>query len=83
MEAFDKLKQALTTAPVLSFYDPLLPTRMQTDTSDGVVAGVLSQKITIVNSTQSLSSAKIMKIHKLNYEIHDKELLALTKGLRE
>jgi hypothetical protein len=39
--AFEALKQALTTAPVLVFYDPQLPTKLETDAADGVVAGML------------------------------------------
>lgn len=42
-EAFDRLKTKLVSAPVLVHYQPELPTRVETDASDGVVAGVLSQ----------------------------------------
>jgi hypothetical protein len=43
--AFQALKHALTSAPVLAFYDPTLPTKLETDAADGVVAGVLSQLV--------------------------------------
>lgn len=43
-EAFQKLKKALVTAPLLRLYDPKLPTRVETDASDVAMGGVLSQK---------------------------------------
>lgn len=83
IEAFDILKQALTSAPVLALYDPLLLTRMETDASDGVVVGVLSQKGKDNQWHPVAFFSKTMNVHELNYEIHDKELLALIKGLEE
>jgi hypothetical protein len=38
----EALKQALISAPVLRYYNPSLKTRVETDTSDEVVAGVMS-----------------------------------------
>ena len=42
--AFRQLQELLTTAPLLAHYDPALPTQVETDASDGVIAGVLSQE---------------------------------------
>lgn len=42
--AFEELKQRLVTAPVLVHYDPDRETMLETDASDGVLAGVLSQQ---------------------------------------
>lgn len=42
--AFESLKNALTSAPVLKHFDPNRRTQMETDASDGVVAAVLSQE---------------------------------------
>ncbi|KAI9035588.1 reverse transcriptase family protein [Aspergillus affinis] len=42
-EAFNKLKEALTSTPMLRHYDPRLPTRIETDASKGVIAGILQQ----------------------------------------
>jgi hypothetical protein len=36
------LKEALTSAPLLRYYDHTLPCMLETDASDGVVASVLS-----------------------------------------
>jgi hypothetical protein len=41
--AFEELKQRLVSAPILCHYDYTLETRLETDASDGVIAGVLSQ----------------------------------------
>lgn len=41
-EAFDRLKEHLVSAPVLAYYQLNLPTRVETDASDRVVAAVLS-----------------------------------------
>ena len=43
-EAFEELKQQLTNAPILYHYQPELETWLETDASDGVVAGVLTQQ---------------------------------------
>ena len=42
-EAFKELKQQLTNAPMLYHYQSELETHLETDASDGVVAGVLTQ----------------------------------------
>ena len=42
LQAFQELKQRLVSAPVLAHFDPLRPSRIETDASDGVVGGVLS-----------------------------------------
>jgi hypothetical protein len=42
-QAFERLKAALVSSPVLALYDPEAPTKMETDASDGVLGGVLSQ----------------------------------------
>ena len=41
-EVFDKLRAALVSAPILRHYRPELETIVETDASDGVVAGILS-----------------------------------------
>jgi hypothetical protein len=41
-KTFCYLKVALTEAPLLTYYELSLPTKLETDASDSVVAGVLS-----------------------------------------
>jgi uncharacterized membrane protein len=43
-EAFEELKRRLLRAPVLAHFDPHRPTKVETDSSELVVAGVLSQE---------------------------------------
>jgi transposase InsO family protein len=82
--AMEALKQALTSAPVLRYYDPSLKTRVETDASDEVVAGVMSQQDPesmawhpIAFYSTSMNSAE------QNYEIHDKEMLAIIRAFQE
>jgi hypothetical protein len=43
-EAFDSLKESMTSVPILHYYKPEWETMVETDASNGVVAGVLSQR---------------------------------------
>ena len=59
-----------------------METQLETDTSDEVVAGVLTQQYKkdwhpITFYSKSMSDAK------QNYEIHDKEILAIIQALQE
>ena len=81
-DSFLKLKSMLTSAPILQHYNEGLETRIETDASDGVVAGVLSQK----HGDDWLPVAffsKTMNPAECNYQIHDKEMLAIVKSLEE
>jgi hypothetical protein len=42
--AFEKLKKRLINAPILRYYSPDRETQIETDASDSVVAGVMSQR---------------------------------------
>jgi len=43
-QSFDELRTKLTTAPVLVYFDPLAPTKIDTDASKYVCSGILSQQ---------------------------------------
>jgi len=43
-QAFDELRTKLTPAPVLVYFNPLAPTKIATDASKYVCAGILSQQ---------------------------------------
>jgi reverse transcriptase-like protein/integrase-like protein len=80
--AFDELKKRLASAPVLRHYQPDLPTRIETDASDEVIAGVLSQQKG--NDWHPVAYySKSMSPPEQNYEIHDKEMLAIVRALEE
>ena len=75
--AFDNLKHAFTSAPVLKLFDRNLQTIMETDASNQAIAGILSQ-YHIENGVRSLPSvdyhAKVLSPSERNWPIHDKEL---------
>lgn len=83
-DAFDKLKQRLLQAPVLAHFDFDKDTRVETDASDGVVAGVLSQKAS--DGTDDWHPvaffSETLQGSELNYSIHDKELMAVVQALK-
>jgi hypothetical protein len=80
--AFDLLKSAITSAPVLRHFDPQLPVTVETDSSDYAIGAVLSQTDDkglrpVAFASRGLHDAE------LNYPIHDKELLAIVYALTE
>jgi len=82
--AFEDLKMAVTTAPVLMSPQDSEPFRIEADSSDFATGAVLSQQSTtdgkwhpVVFYSKSLSSME------RNYEIHNKEMLAIIRALEE
>jgi len=76
-DAFRYLKGAFTTAPVLLHFDPQRGSFVETDSSDFALGGVLSQKDDEGKlHPVAFHSRKLMPAE-INYEIHDKELLAI------
>jgi len=82
--AFKDLKTAVTTALVLVSPQELDPFRIEVDSSDFATGAVLSQQSTtdgkwypVAFYSKSLSSVE------RNYEIHDKEMLAIIHALEE
>ena len=77
-KAFDDLKTAFTTAPVLKPFDRELETIMETDASNQAIASVLSQYRTNKNGAKVLHPinhhAKTLSATERNWPIHDKEL---------
>jgi hypothetical protein len=77
MKAFKTLKEAFTQAPILTHWIPGKPIMVETDASDYAVAGVLFIQLDdelyhpVAFMLQTLYDAE------LNYDIHDKELLAI------
>jgi len=81
--AFDRLKQAFTTAPILMHYNPDLPVTVETDASDYVVAGVMSQRDDNEQLRPVAYFSSKMLPAECNYEIYDKELLAIIRAFEE
>lgn len=79
--AFNQLKDCLLSDTVLRYYDQDLTSKLETDASDGVVAGVLSQLHPDGWHPVAFFS-KTMSKAELNYEVHDKEMLAIIKSMK-
>lgn len=83
VEAFETLKKLALEGGLMAHWNPEYETRMETDCSDGVAGGQLLQlqpnevwrPVAFFSSTLNPSE--------MNYDIHDKEMLAIVKGLRE
>ena len=77
---FEELKKCFTTAPILRHFDSALHTMVESDASDYAIAGVLSQFLdpAVKASKHPVAfESRKLKSNELNYEIHDKELLAI------
>jgi len=80
--AFDTLKTAFTSAPILKYFNPELPIIVETDASDFAIGAVLSQKDnTGILHPIAYFSRKFIPAE-LNYEIYDKELLGIVEAFR-
>ena len=83
LAAFQAAKDLLLSDNVLAHYSSDRETRMETDASDGVVAGVLNQLQDDGTWRPVAFYSKTMSAAQMNYDIHDKEMLAVIQGLSE
>ena len=81
--AWEALRRQLQNAPILCHYEPHRQTKLETDSSDGVVAGVLSQLRDDGFYHPVGFFSKTMADAELNYPIHDKELLAIFRSFKQ
>jgi hypothetical protein len=78
-KAFETLKRSVSEAPVLRHFDPDKQSTVETDSSDWTNGGVLSQEnedgvlCPVAYFSKNLTPAEC------NYEIYDKELLAIIR----
>ena len=78
--SFNKLKELITSAPVFVFPDDSLPYRIKANSSDAATGAVLSQQTLPENGRKWHPIAffsKILSPVEQNYEIHNKEMLAI------
>ncbi|MGD0511542.1 MAG: reverse transcriptase family protein, partial [Candidatus Micrarchaeaceae archaeon] len=80
-EAFRTLIKAFTTAPVLALPDHSKPFRLITDTSDFATGAILEQPDALNRWHPVAYHSKSLQPAECNYEIHDKELLAIIRTL--
>ncbi|KAM4064033.1 reverse transcriptase (RNA-dependent DNA polymerase) [Hirsutella rhossiliensis] len=78
-EAFDALKSSFTSAPILRHFDPAKEVFVECDASDFVSSGILSQEDDqgVLHPVAFMS--KKYDPAECNYEIYDKELLAILR----
>jgi len=82
--AFEVLKKAFATALVLRIPNDEDPFKLSTDASDFAIGAILSQKDMQTNLWHLVAFfSKSLDVHERNYEIYNKELLAVIQGLEE
>ncbi|MBW0517610.1 hypothetical protein O181_057325 [Austropuccinia psidii MF-1] len=81
LSQFQILKESFTTAPILTHFNPSLPTIVETDASDYALGALLSQGNDSGKNPIAFDSRKLLPSG-LNYEIHDKELLGIVWALK-
>ena len=81
--AFETIKQAFSSAPILHYFDPTKPIILETDSSDFAIGAIISQPDTEgILHPIAFYSYKLQPAE-LNYEIYDKEMLAIVKAFKE
>jgi len=81
--AFQKLKKALTGAPILQHFDPAKPTILQTDASGFAIAGILNQYDSFGILRPGNFHSRNCTPGKQNYDTYDWELLSIVETMRQ
>ena len=82
-QAFDELRTKLTRAPVLVYFDPLVPTKIETDAAKYICSGILSEQYLGGKCRPVAYQCKTMSNGECNYDIHDKKLLAIGQAFHK
>jgi transposase InsO family protein len=80
--AFVELKGRFTSAPVLAHFDPARPAIIETDASDFALGAILSQRDDHNQLHPVAFHSRKFTPAEINYEIHDKELLAVVDAFK-
>ena len=81
--AFEDLRQALLSPKVLRHFDMDLKTMLETDASDGVISGILSQFHPDDKLWHPVGFfSKTITAPECNYKIYDKKMLAIVRSLQ-
>lgn len=83
LRAFQELKSLFCTAPLLAHFDPERETTVEADASGWATGGVLSQKDETGSLRPVAFFSKKLNPAEVNYEIYDKEMLAIIRCLKE
>ena len=81
--AFETLRSQLLSLQAIHHFHPELPTKLETDASDGVIAGVLSQQHKDKLWYPIGFYSHVLNGHEPNWEIHDKELFAIIEAFHK
>ncbi|SGY22615.1 BQ5605_C019g08829 [Microbotryum silenes-dioicae] len=81
LTAFNRLKSLFASDIVLRHYDPSLPCVIKSDASDYAISAILSQSVDSQLCPVAFFSCKMTPAEQ-NYEIHDKELLAIVACMK-
>ena len=76
------MKIMFTQAPILMMFNPKLQSMLETDASDGAIAAVLKQLCPDGRVRPVAYYSRKLTAPELNYDIHDKELLAIVEALK-
>jgi len=83
-DTFDRLKELITSAPVLALPDNKRPYRVEADGSGVATGAVLSQLSPEDDKWHPVAFlSKSLSAVKRNYKIHDTEMLAIVRALEE
>ncbi|KAI1005387.1 hypothetical protein K3495_g2828 [Podosphaera aphanis] len=80
-QALEKLKKLFIIAPILALFDPDLKTVLETDCSGWAMGGCLSQWDSAGKLRPVGYFSKKLLPCECNYDIHDKELLAIIRSV--
>jgi len=80
--AFEELKQRFTSAPILAHLDAQKPVIIETDAYDFTIGAVLSQRDDERRLHPVAFHSRKFQPAEINYEIHDKELLAVVDAFK-
>ena len=78
--AFNTLKKAFTTAPVLTHWIPDTQITVKPDASDYALTAILSITTLPASCTPLHSTPRCSKLPKCNYDVHNKELLVIVEA---
>ena len=81
-KAFESLKSAFTTAPILTHWIPDKPIIVETDASDYALGAILSIQVDSGEIHPVAFHSRTFTAPELNYDTHDKELLAIFEAFR-
>ena len=80
--AFQNLKNAFTSAPILTHWVSDTPIIVETDASDYAIAGILSIRYPDKEIRPVAYYSQTLSTLELNYDTHDKELLTIHEAFR-